>query len=100
MVDNSVVKNNPKKRFKTAHNEVNISHSQPHPGPHVQQPLPVPSRPRNFEAAKKQFVLKEMRKIVLKELNLEHIKYLPQESVGSGSHGQCYCACYSKHLQT
>ena len=93
-VDNSEVKNNPKKRFKTAHNEVNISHGQPHSGPHVQQPLPVPSRPRNFEAAKKQFVLKETRKIVLKELNPEHIEYLPQESVGSGSYGQCYCARY------
>ena len=31
-VDNSEVKNNPKKRFKTAHNEVNISHGQPHSG--------------------------------------------------------------------
>ena len=38
--------------------------------------------------------MKETRKIVLKELNPEHIEYLPQESVGSGSYGQCYCACY------
>lgn len=38
--------------------------------------------------------MRETRKIVRKELNPKHIEYLPQESVGSGSYGQCYCARY------
>ena len=43
--------------------------------------------------AKKQLVVKE-RKLELNELNPEHIDNLNQESIGSGSYGQCYHARY------
>ena len=87
--EKSEVNNNPKKRPQMAHlDEGNIPQGQ------AQQPLLVPSRPRNFEATKKELVLKETRKSVLKELDPEHIEYLPQLSVGSGSYGQCYRARY------
>ncbi|XP_068735448.1 uncharacterized protein [Montipora capricornis] len=52
----------------------------------TQQLLPSLSRPTKL-------VVKE-RKLELKELNPEHIDYLNQESIGSGSYGQCYHARY------
>ena len=56
-----------------------------------QEPLPGPSR-RNCDSIKKQLVVKELKKIELKELNPEHVDYLPQDAVGGGSFGQCFRA--------
>ena len=58
----------------------------------TQQLLPSLSRP-TMPKVKKQLVVKE-KKLELKELNPEHIDYLNQENIGSGSYGQCYHARY------
>lgn len=58
----------------------------------TQQLLPGLSRP-SIPKVKKRLVVKEM-KLELKELNPGHINYLNQESIGSGSYGQCYHARY------
>ena len=54
-----------------------------------QVPLLGPSR-RNCDSFKEQLVVKELKKIELKELNPEHVDYLPQDAVGGGSFGQCF----------
>ena len=59
-----------------------------------QQPLPGPSRRTDCHSVKKQLVVKELKKVELKELNPEHVDYLPQDAVGGGSFGQCFRARY------
>ena len=50
------------------------------------------SRP-TIPKVKKQLVVREI-KLELKELNPQLLDYLTQESIGSGSYGQCYPTHY------
>lgn len=81
------------KRPKTLHSSHKADKDVSQPvSSQTQQLLPGPSRP-TIPKIKKRLVVKEM-KLELKELNPEHIIYMKQESIGSGSYGHCYHARY------